>query len=304
MNCHVTASINSQHKQWLHHLLQQFCPAERCLAVVDGQNRVWSMLKSGDGCHFLCTNAFRSDIKRHSEPIRPSFSTQDVSTLSSISISTLSSIAVALGVALDADERKLALAICQHVSSSTTQEQDDSSTSPTISNVPQNQQIVLIPLEAAGNQNSSSSVDRETRYSEEELKSKTMQELNTICQTKYHKKGKRKSESISIIMDGQNITQSDIEGMRGRLSTEHQQIPTLHHQHYRDTFNFVDLHDRWWNELQMNHTIISWRSKFIISILETGLINAFVLYRHLKNVDLLEFCKQIAIDICKNNINL
>lgn len=68
-----------------------------------------------------------------------------------------------------------------------------------------------------------------------------------------------------------------------------------HHKLYRDEFNPVDLHDGYWYSLDQTHSIYSWPSKLLVSILLSNFINGWITYAEFEYLQLIEFT-ELSID--------
>ena len=80
-------------------------------------------------------------------------------------------------------------------------------------------------------------------------------------------------------------------------------ITTIHrvtgplHSHCRECFNFVGLHDIYVSVLQKKYIISNWESKFIMSLLESSLINCFAIHPHFCKTDFGSYCKS-SLTLC------
>lgn len=64
---------------------------------------------------------------------------------------------------------------------------------------------------------------------------------------------------------------------------------------YGDHFNFVDLHDRRFYQVEYKHRILHWRTMFTQSLINVFLINLWVLWNQRYPTDLLTFRKNLAL---------
>lgn len=79
-----------------------------------------------------------------------------------------------------------------------------------------------------------------------------------------------------------------------QLKTGSVKTDPLHHSHYRATFNAIDLMDRYWYDLQQHHTIHKWQAKYIISVLQVGIINSWTCAKFYEDISLLEWYEKLA----------
>jgi len=66
------------------------------------------------------------------------------------------------------------------------------------------------------------------------------------------------------------------------------------HSFYKDHFNGVDLHDRYWYKLAYSYQIRDWTTVYFFALLKVALINVYVLHRELDNVDLPNYVSRLA----------
>ena len=91
---------------------------------------------------------------------------------------------------------------------------------------------------------------------------------------------KEKKDIADLLSRAASITDANLAQIEGELLRASQSSPCLHHSHYHDQFNGVDLIDRYWYQLQHKKAMISrWESKYLLSLLEVGVVNAFSLFR-------------------------
>ena len=104
-----------------------------------------------------------------------------------------------------------------------------------------------------------------------------------------------KRELVSLLAGAYNATTPNLSQFEDDLKNSVQSTHPLHHQHYRDHFNGIDFIDHYWYTLQhKKSTIKSWKSKFIMSLIEVGVVNAFVLNQGV-NCTFVQFASEIAI---------
>ena len=85
---------------------------------------------------------------------------------------------------------------------------------------------------------------------------------------------------ITSIIHDQDILDGQMSEFKAQLNESAVPNNGGPHNHYKDMFNAIYLHDRWYFQLQDNHSVEHWKPEFILSILDDSLINSFVLYRH------------------------
>ena len=115
----------------------------------------------------------------------------------------------------------------------------------------------------------------------------TEQQLTTLRKKELAQVGKdigvpnpqqNKSSQIAAILAFQAISPLQIDLFKSSFSSSSCKENGPHHDLYRDQFNSIDLHDQCWYKLQGNYKVRNWRAKFILSILEVGLVNSYALY--------------------------
>ena len=265
LNCFTTASFNKAHKSWLFNLLKLYALNGRCLSVKNDLG-IWSIHKNGEGEHFLVTNAF-CEAETETLNQSPAFSADQVKTFSKIGMRGLAAIANGLGISLEGDELSMAKAIVKHVSPNSL------STEVETFNNPINNQASSCPTQ--------------------ELLKKSIKELQSMAKDLKIKSTGRKDELVQALISAYQIKADKLALTKQQLRKSGT-INAIQHDHYRRTFNAIDLHDRHWNLLQNHHTINSWKAKFVLSLLQSGLVNAFVIQKHFENISLLEFAQKVA----------
>ncbi len=131
-------------------------------------------------------------------------------------------------------------------------------------------------------------------YSHEQLAAMTVPELTQILKDKQIRcKKKKKNDLVEAIKRVQLIPADLGQLMYEQLQDSSRSRGGVHHDFYRDYFNSVDRHDYHWYSLKTVHTVVEWRSKLIFSILQSSMVNAWVLYCHQKRVTLIEFREAI-----------
>jgi len=67
-----------------------------------------------------------------------------------------------------------------------------------------------------------------------------------------------------------------------------------HHSLYRDKFNGVDLHDRYWYKLNYNYQVKNWHTVYAFCLFKVGVINSWVIFNELKRIDMDEYLVLVA----------
>ena len=105
-----------------------------------------------------------------------------------------------------------------------------------------------------------------------------------------------KDELASRLSKASSVTDAVINKLEADLKAiaSQDQLPA-HHNHYRTHFNGVDLSDRYWYELQhRSNTLRSWRAKFILSLIEVGVVNAFALHSEFDSCTFMQFASSLS----------
>jgi len=92
-----------------------------------------------------------------------------------------------------------------------------------------------------------------------------------------------------------------VQNLLKEIDTTYFSSEPLQHQFYRQYFNAIDCHDRYWYKLPYNYQVKSnWKTVYLFCILKVGLINTWVLHNELVRIDL----KDYLIDIAKYLLKL
>lgn len=126
-------------------------------------------------------------------------------------------------------------------------------------------------------------------------------QLSKIAKERGVKHGKLKKDLIQNLLKDQQISQTDVICAKKSLESATSSQTPLHHEYYRRNFNAIDLIDKAWYSLQNHHTIQEWESKYIISVLQLGILNSWTLFKFFENVSLLEFYEKLAKDLLDPN---
>jgi len=275
LNLRYTASFNQGHKKWLFDVLKKYCQLNKSLAVIDRNNIVWSVKRSLEGEHFLVTTAFTP------QRLKPSalFTEDQVKSLSKIGIRGLSFLANYLGVPFITDEYELAHNMSMKINEIVTNDQE----------------YDVEQLEEA--EQDGEEVQEQQQQVSEDISAMSRPELNVLARKlKIKVANKSKTALLQDIMKVKNTNLSKIAQVKNDL-VDGNQASDDHHQKYRECFNAIDLHDRLWYSLQNHHKNVNWRSKLVISLLISSVINSHVMYKHYENIGLIQFAEELAIDL-------
>ena len=279
MQCYITSSINVAHNKTIFDGLKLFCPLSNWLAIKDQNGGVWSLYrgKEEEGEHFLCTTAFTDDKKPiKSQPMKEN----DIYLLSKVGLRALSALGNMIGVTLSGDPMEIARSIASKINEGSNDNHDSE-----------------VENENPGPLPSTSS--REVEPSED-YSSMKLKELGVIARDMNIKTaGKKKDELVSDIIKMKKITADDVQNTIQSLSQASKNSSAPHHSIYRSEFNGIDLHDKEWYKQINHHTIVSWRSKFTMSLVMSGIVNSHVMYRHFEDLTLIKYCERLSQELCK-----
>lgn len=116
-------------------------------------------------------------------------------------------------------------------------------------------------------------------YSAADLQGNKIPELKEICKKHHVPYGARKQNFIDNIITRSKLMNSDIDKAEGVLlalskaNFENMHIPN---KLYRQHFNLVDLVDRYCAQFKNGHGVNNWRTKYILNILRTAIVNCWV----------------------------
>lgn len=277
----LTNSVNIAHNRHLFELLKMTCPLGRWLAVKDKNGTIWSIFRdeNTEGEHFLATTAFVDNAPNIRDP--PMKSAQ-ISHLSKIDLRSLSILGNMIGVEISADAATLASSIAAKINSKVS-----------------NESVQDIQNESM---NASKSNEKEKDNTNLELPKLRMPQLVAMAKELGLKTaGKIKDSLIQSIVVAKELQNDEIQMMIKNLTDSTKSSNPPHHSAYKDNFNGVDIHDKKWYELQSHHTIHSWRSKFSLSLLQSGIVNAYVAYRHFEVITFTDFCLQLSVELCQSD---
>jgi len=116
--------------------------------------------------------------------------------------------------------------------------------------------------------------------------------------------GKSKAEISRAILKAQDISQDQLKNFHDKLSAS-QKVGTLpQHEYYRSHFNAVDLHDRYWNQIQNPHGVRNWKSKMVEAIIYTAIINAWSFSQFFESCSINEFQNALSLSLLDKSLNL
>lgn len=276
----VTASLNTAHFGFLFGQLRLHCPRGSWLALQDQQGTIWSLFRNSktEGEHFLATTAFQADVPA----TRTSLMGEDeVKALSKVGQRALVVIAKSLGVQIEGESYLLASNIATKI---------NDLASPKKGSSPRTFSSISSP-QMSTPETASDQVDTAfDKMSLEQLRARA-RDLGLKAA------GKRKAELQEDLREARNTGQDRVAAMLRDLEEAPSDNEPAHHQKYREGFNAIDLHDGYWYDLQNHHYPTHWKPKFILSLLQSGLVNSWVAYRHFERIRLLQFYEGLAKDI-------
>ena len=134
-------------------------------------------------------------------------------------------------------------------------------------------------------------------YSKEVLRKMKVVELKDLAKEKKIKVKGKKENMVEKILVMLAPTEAETTKQDATLKKFDELTFTglaIHHDLYRSTFNSIDIHDRHWNSCKYTFALLSWRSKMLLSILGSAVINAWVLLRENHEISLREFRTQVV----------
>lgn len=139
-------------------------------------------------------------------------------------------------------------------------------------------------------------------YTKDELEAMKGRDIKEILEGKGLGKGGRKSDQIQRIINNQDVNEEDVRNVLENLRRSGREGEALHHKYYRRNFNSVDLHDGYFYSLQGKHRINQWKAKFVVSLLEVGLINAFALGKRGKRDTISKFRDDLTNRVLEKHV--
>jgi len=300
MGARITAGLNVAHFRFLFDTLRSNCPIKHWLAVKDKEGVIWSVFRSGDSEHFLATTAFsEGDIIWRSEVMNE----QQVLFLSKVNLRGLIVLAEAMNVPIEGDSYNLASSIGRAINTKISSSSPSSSRSR---NTPSSSSSRSTPSSSSSRQNQEEQVQGQvevepSRLDDDQIDKMNITQLKRVAKEFKIKAAKKKrAELVEEIKMVNRISNDELKKMANSLKSSPSSQTPPHHSKYREQFNSIDLHDKKWYKLQNHHYILQWKPKFIASILQSGIVNAHVVYQHFEKKRFLEFCEQLALEICES----
>jgi hypothetical protein len=281
INTMFTASVNIAHKRAPYENLRRFCPLNSWIAVTDKASLLWSLLRgnSTEKEQFLVSSGF----KTYRLSKRPKIMDEEQQkSLEGVGRRGLAVLAGELGLELHSTASELALEIAEfvdHIASSQPSEVEHPSTgSSRISD---------------GDDESPEALTKET------LTKKKKRELVAYAKKLSVKIGsKGKAKLAEDILSAHGVTQDQLTSFQTRMKESKRSGPAAQHVKYRENFNAVDLHDKRWNFVQNHHTLKRWEGKFVMSLLQTGMVNAWTVHQEKNKKNFLHFLTELASELC------
>jgi len=277
LGVHFTSSINQAHKRWLVDVLREHCPVGSKVTVADAEGMVWSFRRSeeNEGELFVASTAFQAARRK----VRELLVTEDgVKALAKVGLRGLVVLADMVGLQAQGEEHALATAIAAAVNFR----------APIVDGplpVPGDAPIVAENSVAASQG--------------EDLKGKKLPELRTIAKgLNIRTGGKKRSEVATAITERRTIKQGDVARVTRELDSSASAEQGELHKKYRESFNAIDLHDKQWYAIEGHHSVHSWRAKFVLSLLQSGVVNAWVVMKHREQIAIGDFAFQLGLQLC------
>jgi len=138
------------------------------------------------------------------------------------------------------------------------------------------------------------------QYTAEYLSTKSVAQLREICAQHNIRpgSGKRKAELISTmeyILNPSETEDTQLRQLLHNISNTKFDTEAKQHQLYREKFNAVDLHDRYWYKLPYNYQVkSSWKAAYLFAVMKIALINSWVLHNELSRMELKEYLLKIV----------
>jgi hypothetical protein len=118
-----------------------------------------------------------------------------------------------------------------------------------------------------------------------------------------HISATKKIEYISRIISWQNVQTADYKELVEDLTTV-TTCPPTHHQFYKDHFNSIDMLDKEYYSLQYHHKLCEWEPRYIISCLQTGIVNCSTFASAFENMSALTFFQKISYVLIDKDVKL
>lgn len=131
------------------------------------------------------------------------------------------------------------------------------------------------------------------KHTLEDLQQKRVQDLKIICDSMNISKAGKKADIIDRILRTQELDEEALRATLDQLRKSGKRGGDVHHQYYKKSFNLIDVHDKYWYDIQPSHTISHWQAKLSISLLDIGLVNTFALGKQ-KKMTFASFTSQLT----------
>ena len=131
-------------------------------------------------------------------------------------------------------------------------------------------------------------------FTKESLASHTVSQLKEICTNLHLRARGKKSDIIDLILKVSSSSTTISKQLDLIEETNHSKASGLHHNTYRDNFNFVDKNNKEWYRCYYRYAINNWRSKMLISLLEEVSLNMYALCNELETTSFADFRLELA----------
>jgi len=114
-------------------------------------------------------------------------------------------------------------------------------------------------------------------YDRNSLMGQTLNQLKEICRAWSIRTATRKTDIIENILTRVGVVHkqmSAVEQMARQISTQYFSGNGKLHQCYREHFNWVDIANRSWNQVEEHHHHRDWRIKCLLSLMRFAVLNA------------------------------
>lgn len=273
-----TTSFNIAHNRKIFDLLKFYCPAGSWLAAKDNKGTIWSLYRdvNKDAEHFLATNAF---VYEKDVEVQPPMSKSQISILSKMDVRSLSILSNMLGINMQSSATCLAASIASKVNSFARNNREE--------------------LNEQENPIASTSQSQNQPDPDQDLDKMTVKQLSVVAKDLGIKSsGKKRKDLLEDIKEAKKLKEDQVQVVLDELDASPSNTQPAHHEMYKKHFNGIDLHDKMWYKLQNHHSIYSWRAKYTLSLLQSSLVNSFIVYRHFEEIHFLKFCERLSMDLC------
>jgi len=277
-----TASVNIMHRRGLYDVLHSFCGLKKWIAVTDKNGFVWSLLRGDSDTkeQFLVTSGFQTERAPKRTKI---IDESQQKSLEGVGKRGLILLAAKLGIQIQENVPDLARSIADFANSSVPTEEP----MPTHST-------------AGGARRIGDDEGVGHHLTEAQLKIFTVAKLNSVARDLGVRKArKKKDELIQAILKAQNITGRELVEFKALLKEAEKPVPAPQHEKYHDHFNAIDIHDKRWNYLQNHHVVRDWTAKFVLSLMQTGIVNSWTVQRSFEEVSFQDFLNELAVQLCQ-----